>query len=154
MNNSQQVNTEDVVRIQVPARPAYVGVVRLALAAVASRCGFDVEALEDIKVAVAEAVTNVILHCRECRQVQIEAEPCMESGCFVVRVSDTGRGFCEEELEKPNLQNPSEEGGLGIFIIRSLMDEVEFYSRPGNGTVVVMKKRLQFHPPVELEDLS
>ncbi len=45
----------DVIKIEIPAKPDYILAVRLAVSAVAERAGFDVEDIEDIKVATAEA---------------------------------------------------------------------------------------------------
>ncbi len=45
----------DVIRLQIPARPDYILAVRLAVSAIAQRIGFDIEDIEDLKVASAEA---------------------------------------------------------------------------------------------------
>jgi len=50
----------DVIRLQIPARPDYILAVRLAVSAVAQRVGFDIEDIEDIKVASAEACTSLL----------------------------------------------------------------------------------------------
>ena len=50
----------DIVRLSVPARPDYILAVRLAVSAVAERVGFDIEDIEDLKVASAEACTLLL----------------------------------------------------------------------------------------------
>jgi serine/threonine-protein kinase RsbW len=50
----------DVIRLQFPARPEYILAVRLAVSAVAERVGFDIEDIEDLKVASAEACTLLL----------------------------------------------------------------------------------------------
>jgi hypothetical protein len=45
----------DVIRLEFPARPEYILAVRLVVSAVAERCGFGIEDIEDLKVASAEA---------------------------------------------------------------------------------------------------
>ena len=49
----------DLIRFSVPGKPEYVGVVRLAISSAANTAGFDVEDIEDIKVAVSEVCTHV-----------------------------------------------------------------------------------------------
>lgn len=56
----QSTSVAEVVRLSVPGSLEYVRVVRLAAAAVASRFGFDVEEIEDIRVAVDELASVVI----------------------------------------------------------------------------------------------
>ena len=50
------------VKLTVPAVSDYIAVVRLAIAGVAARMNFSVDEIEDIKVAVSEACTNVVRH--------------------------------------------------------------------------------------------
>src|SRR5699024_11789626 len=56
------METFDFIEMKVPAKPEYVGVIRLSVSGVANRMGFNYEEIEDLKVAVAEAVTNVVEH--------------------------------------------------------------------------------------------
>lgn len=134
---------EEKVFMTIPAMPAYVSMVRLSLSAVASRCGFDIEAIEDIKVAVAEAVTNAIVHCHSCAQKTIQVESCFDwqNKSITISVCDDGPGFDFHNVKIPDAAS-LEEGGLGLFIIRSLMDDVELKTRPGQGTRIIMKKNL------------
>ena len=50
----------DLITLSVPAKPEYVMITRLTSAAVATRIGFDVDQIEDIKMAVAEAIIMII----------------------------------------------------------------------------------------------
>jgi serine/threonine-protein kinase RsbW len=54
--------TGEKIVIQIPAHPRWVRTVRLAAAGVASGLNFSVEDIEDIKLAIAEACNNAILH--------------------------------------------------------------------------------------------
>lgn len=123
----------------VPCKGEYVGVVRLTVSSIANRMGFNIEDIEDIKVAVAEACTNAIRHSlNDLFHVEFE----LEEGKLSISVKDEGRGYDANKLNEPDLLNPKEEGGLGIFIIRSLMDEVNLTSEPGAGTKIRMTKLL------------
>ena len=52
----------DTLKLQLPGKPQYVSTVRMVIASLANSAGFDVEAIEDMKVAVSEACTNVVCH--------------------------------------------------------------------------------------------
>ena len=55
----------DKLTFQIPAKSDYVGVIRLAVSGIASRMEFTIEKIEDIKIAVSEACTNVVLYAYE-----------------------------------------------------------------------------------------
>lgn len=132
------------VELKIPSRPEFISVVRLAVAAVANRMGFNYDDIEDLKVATGEALTNAIQHAEGRVQAadEIVVICIMEPRALVVEVCDKGEGFDPEarrrELERGELQ----EGGLGLLLIESLMDEVRFQTKPGEGTLVQMIKRL------------
>jgi serine/threonine-protein kinase RsbW len=136
----------DVLKLSVPAKPEYVGTVRIAAAHVASVAGFDVEAVDDIRVAVSEACTNIICHSgdgedsgeEDCYDVQLA----LEEGKLTIRVEDHGKGYDLAEYEEP-VPGEIRESGLGLFIIRALMDDVDIRSAIGAGTHICMTKLLQ-----------
>lgn len=131
----------DTLRLQLPGKPQYVSTVRMVIASLANSAGFDVEAIEDMKVAVSEACTNVVCH-------GTSGEDLYEVSCeinddqFCVSVQDQGEGVDMNTYQEPNLDCPKE-GGLGLFIIQTLMDEVEITSEPGKGTKIRMVKYRQ-----------
>lgn len=131
----------DSLSISVPSKPEYVSVVRLTASAVASRVGFNVEELEDIKVAVAEACTNAIKHGICEKGENFDVKFFLDQEKISIHVIDHGSGFSCNQLEEPDLTSPKE-GGLGIFIIKSLMDEVDVISNKGEGTIIKMTKYL------------
>lgn len=129
----------DLLKFSVPGKPEYVGMVRLAVSSLANCAGFDIEAVEDIKVAVSEACNNVVCHgaagyC-ECYEVDCE----LGEDRLIIYVSDQAGGCDFNKYQLPNLEDPKE-GGLGIFIIKALMDEVDILSELGTGTRIKMVK--------------
>lgn len=131
----------DILKFSIPAKPEYVGVVRLAVSSIANRAGFDIEAIEDIKVAVAEACTNVVLHGvgeDDCI-CSYDVECCVANDHLSVMVKDCGEGYDIDCYEHPDMSEPKE-GGLGIFIIKSLMDDVKIETCSGKGTTIKMTK--------------
>ena len=132
----------DRLTLNVPGKAEYVGTVRMAVGHVASRAGFDIEAIEDIKIAVSEACTNIILHAQGDMVFNYDILIELDESAFAITVEDTGTGFGLETYEPPDPGEPRS-SGLGIFNIRALMDEVDIHSEPGSGTKIRMAKALQ-----------
>ncbi|MDP9111824.1 MAG: ATP-binding protein [Candidatus Eremiobacteraeota bacterium] len=136
---SQGDNTLGVVELRIPSKAEWVAVARLAIAAVANRLTFSIEDIEDVKLAVAEACTNCIQHAEGSTQIEITCETHVEG--LTVRVRDFGRGTRPEEIQSRRVDAPRV-GGLGVFLIRSLMDTVEYDVHPEHGTSLVMTKKV------------
>ncbi len=128
------------VNLSLPCRPEYVSVARLTASFVANQMGFDIEAIEDIKLAVGEACNNAVLHSGNSSTYQLELKN-MESS-LIIEVKDSGRGFDKEAYKAPEL-GQLQENGLGLFIIKSLMDDVEIQTFEGNGTKIIMSKDVE-----------
>ncbi len=128
----------DMVKFSVPGKPQYVGTIRMAISSLANSLGFDVEAIEDIKVAVSEACTNAVCH-RSTGGAVYEVYCELSKDRLVVSVVDTAGGYDPETYSEPCLECPKE-GGLGIYIIKALMDEVDIFTEVGIGTRIQMVK--------------
>jgi serine/threonine-protein kinase RsbW len=129
----------DVVDLRVPCKAEWVALVRLSVAAFASRLNFSLDEIEDIKLAVAEACTNCIQHAKGSTHIEIKCESVGEG--LRVYVRDYGRGTRVEHIRSRDLEE-ERVGGLGVFLIRSLMDDVEYDVHPEDGTHLTMFKRL------------
>ncbi len=127
------------VELRIPSKAEGVAVARLAVAAVANRLNFSIEDIEDVKLAVAEACTNCIQHAEGTGQIQITCETGPEG--LTVRVCDFGNGTRSEAMRSRRSDEPTV-GGLGVFLIRSLMDSVEYDVHPERGTNLVMTKKV------------
>ena len=57
----------DYIEMKIPAKPEYVGVIRLTLSGIASRMGFTYDLIEDLKIAASEAITNAVQHAYKVR---------------------------------------------------------------------------------------
>jgi serine/threonine-protein kinase RsbW len=126
-----------VIRLEIPAVAEWVAVARLAVAAVASRSHFSVDEIEDIKLAVAESCTNAIQH-GEGGKIEITCEASNEALRMTVRDRGTGPRLGSVEEERITETGRTEE--LGVFLIRALMDKVDYTSDPRTGTQLVMSK--------------
>ncbi|MGC2131031.1 MAG: ATP-binding protein [Candidatus Aquilonibacter sp.] len=134
------IDEVDVVDLRIPCKAEWVALARLSVAAVASRLNFSIDEIEDIKLAVAEACTNAIQHAHGSPYIEIKCEAA--GGGLRLSVRDYGRGTHPEHIRSREL-NDERAGGLGVFLIRSLMDEVDYDVHPDRGTLLVMVKRLE-----------
>jgi serine/threonine-protein kinase RsbW len=131
----------DTMILSVPGKAEYVSTVRLAVSSLAVKSGFDVEAIEDIKVAVSEACSNILCHSNIGEEHLYRVECTLSKGRIEITVVDDGDGFDTNSYEEPN-PDCLQVGGLGIYIIKALMDEVYVDSHDGTGTLIRMIKRV------------
>ncbi|MCL2492479.1 MAG: ATP-binding protein [Clostridiales bacterium] len=137
----------DILNMTVPGKPEYVATVRMTAAALAMNAGFDIEAIEDIKVAISEACTNIILHGDEpgtseelhLEKTKYEVRFEIDGDELSIYVEDHGVGYDPGRYTDP-VPGEIKSGGLGIFIVKTLMDEVDIRSQIGAGTYICMKK--------------
>ena len=133
--------THGVVRLEIPARAEWVAVARLAVAAIASRQRFSVDEIEDIKLAIAESCTNAIQHGGDNDVISIACE--VRDDELVVTVRDHGVGpKVVGRVEQERISESGRTEELGVFLIRALMDTVDYTVDPREGTQLVMTKRV------------
>ena len=131
------------LELSVPSRPEYVAVVRHLVASLAaSRRNLAADRIDDLKLAVSEACTNAIEANRGADPEAPVVVSCWEATeRFDVCVADSGAGFDPSDLsEHPPVTDPDRlnfERGLGIPLIRSLVDDLRFES-DDDGTEVWM----------------
>ncbi len=102
--------------------------------------GVTDECLADIAVAQSEACTNVVEHSGPGEEYEISVE-IVDDYC-IITVIDSGHGF---DTSRPSAESVVlGEGGRGIELMKALVDNVHFVTRPGSGTSVFLKKDLHF----------
>lgn len=130
--------TYETIKMEISANPEYVSIIRLTTSGIANKVGFCLNDIEDLKVAISEACTNAIKHSLEDRFTIIYTM--IEKG-LTIEIIDNGKGYNTKEVSEPDLDN-LKESGMGLFIIESLMDEVNVESTEGKGTSIKMTKYL------------
>ena len=128
----------ETVDLRIPRKAEWVAVARLAVAAIASRMRFTIEDIEDVKLAVAEACTNAIQSSDGGAFIEIN---CQADDAHL-RVSVVNSAPDGTPVLVPSIEEDARVGGLGVFLIRSLMDDVEYEEHPQRGTQLVMVKKL------------
>ena len=130
----------DNLKMIVPGRPEYVTMVRLATASLASSSGFDVDQVEDIKMAVAEACKLVSCHGYEGYSEKYEVDFNVDRGCFDVTVIDACERHSLQKIQAQCIHCP-QEGDIGAIMIRSLMNCVETgVDSAGHKYITMVKK--------------
>lgn len=131
------------VALEFAAIPENVGVARLLVATLAGQAGFTIAEIDEVKLAVSEAVTNAVIHGYALaaeRLVRVEVG--VEGGLLTVAVVDEGRGMEDVAWAmQPAISSDPERMGLGFAFMQSHMDSLVVDSTPGQGTRVTMTKR-------------
>lgn len=139
----------DYIEMKIPSKPEFVGVIRLTISAIASRMGFTYDEIEDLKIATSEACTNAVQHAYKSTEL---GEVVVGFGLYddrlEVMVADNGQSFDFQSARRgigPYKKNESvemlREGGLGLYLIETLMDEVRIHHK--EGVTVFMTKYLE-----------
>lgn len=123
--------------LALPREALSIPVIRRTLGDALRGLGVAQECIADILVATSEACTNVIEHAQMTRDFEVDA--CIDDDSCVLKIVDKGRGFRDMPVREARADA---ESGRGISIMRALVDDVGFDSRPGRGTVVYLHKRL------------
>jgi serine/threonine-protein kinase RsbW len=117
-----------------------------ALAQFRRRYGLSPKVAHDLNLALEEILTNIIYHgYTDDRKHEIYVRLKVRLGTVVAEVEDDGRPFDPLAATEPDITKPVEErtvGGLGIYLVRKLMDGLE-YKRQGDRNLLIMIKRTE-----------
>lgn len=137
----------DVVRVELAALPAHVRTARLICGAVARRAGLEDSYVDELKLAVGEACTRAVeLHAGEVPHLPVEVRLGWTRGLLTVEVSDRAGAepvpehspFDLDQLEQ--LAGPDGgSAGLGLALVKGLVDDVTVAPREGGGTTITMR---------------
>jgi anti-sigma regulatory factor (Ser/Thr protein kinase) len=121
-----------IVRIECSSRPEWLMLVRSVLAGVGELLSFDAELIVDLKTAVSEACSNVVLHAYSGAPGPLLVDLRMLDGDVQVTVRDRGTGI-------QHVASPTQDRmGVGLAVISALADRAEFLTLPSGGTEVRM----------------
>ena len=129
------------VTLAFPSRSSNEGFARAAVSCFAAQMDPTLNELEDIKTAVSEACKNVACHGSSGFSTKYEIECNVDKGSIEIIVRDDCDCHTLEKTCKPCLNCP-EEGDLGIIVIKTLMDDVEFGRDDSGHKFVKMGKKL------------
>jgi serine/threonine-protein kinase RsbW len=137
-------------QLVIQSRTEHLREARDFVAGLARDFGFDEEMVGMISLAVDEACTNVIKHAYQyASDKKIVIHVSHKNGAFEIQIKDEGKSFDPAIIQSPNMKeylSHFRRGGLGMHLMRSLMDNVEYKSN-GNNNVVRMVKYLSDKKP-------
>jgi len=133
-------------RLKLPSQSDNLAVIRDLVTKVATQVGFSNDDVSKIELAVDEACANVIKHAYGSNSKKlIDVLIKVDAQKLMVVVTDKGKGFNPDDIKLPRMNEYLKEmrvGGLGIYLIETLMDKVNFDVRPGIRNQVKMIKYL------------
>jgi len=140
--------TFDFIEMRFPAKAEYVSTIRLTVSGLANRMGFSYDDIEDLKVAISEAVTNAVTHAyREDEEGEVTVGFGIYENRLEVMVADHGGSFdlaaIKDDIGPYQADEPIHnlrEGGFGLYLIQTLVDKVEINNT--YGVIVLMTKYL------------
>lgn len=131
----------------VPGEFEHLTEIATFIAAAAREAGLNDDDVFHVEMAVDEACSNIIEHAYAVYPGSIDLS-CISTdpGQLQVVIRDTGRPFDPDLVPPPQVDAPPDletlnEGGLGLYFMRKLMDEVRFEFVPGQGNTLTMVKR-------------
>jgi len=130
-------------RKTIPASTKNLSEARDFVAEYARKNGFNAQKISDIRLAVDEAITNIIKHAYNGEEDHtIEIELTFKDDRLCVELFDTGATFSIKTFKQPNIEEKIKQkkrGGMGVYLIHSLMDNVS-YGREDEANKMVMCK--------------
>jgi serine/threonine-protein kinase RsbW len=135
------MDTPNVIRLTIPAKPEYITLCRLALTGLSRVRTLSDETIADMKLALTEACSNSVRHAYGEQAGTVEILYELQSDRLIVEVSDDGTGF-DPDIDI-NGDDALTEGGLGIAIIRSIADELDIERRESGGSRLRFVKLLE-----------
>jgi serine/threonine-protein kinase RsbW len=136
--------------LQVPSSTGNLAMIRDFVASVAAQAGLGDEDVAHLELAVDEACTNVIEHAHKgdlAREVVVRA--IFDEATLRIEVVDSGSGFDPDAVPPADLERLVHErrgGGLGLKVMRTLVDEVSYEIVPGDRNRLRLVKRLRKSP--------
>jgi serine/threonine-protein kinase RsbW len=138
---------ERTFTLQVPSNTENLAMIRDFVNGIGTRAGLAASDVAKLELAVDEACANVIEHAygpETTKEVSVKAT--LDGDSVEIDVVDTGKGFDPTTISQKNLDQLVAErrsGGLGMRLIKTLMDEVHYEVIPGEKNELKMIKRLK-----------
>jgi len=138
---------ERTFQLNVPSSTENLSMIRDFVGSIGQRAGLSPPELGKLELAVDEACANVIEHAYgsdSSREVTVRAV--LDAEAVQIEIVDTGKGFDPTQVPQPDLEQlirTRKSGGLGMRLIQSLMDEVQYNIGPGQKNELRMIKHLK-----------
>lgn len=140
MSRPSPAEQSNTIQLEIPCSSEFVTVARKAIEGICSRLPLTRREVGEITIAVGEACTNAVKFSGpECTTVELTFT--VSPGCLEVTVQNHGAPFGIEKdgTTMPPLEDLSE-GGMGLYLISQVMDELSVTSKDGITTLRMVKK--------------
>lgn len=133
--------------LHVPSSTENLALIREFVITIGKQAGFDEQEIGKLELAVDEACANVIEHAYghdTTKEVIVRAT--LDADEVRIDVEDTGRGFDPQTVPPAELERlvaARKSGGLGMRLMKTLMDEVRYEIEPGKKNELHMSKRIR-----------
>ncbi|MCE7921107.1 MAG: ATP-binding protein [Chloroflexi bacterium] len=128
-----------------PARFEFLDEIRAMVAAVAREGGFSEKDIYSLQLAADEAASNIIEHAYEGDSDASLFMTCdMKDDEIIITMRDTGKPFDPSRVREPDLKadlSKRQIGGLGVYLMRKLMDDVRYESTRAGNLLTMTKRR-------------
>ena len=131
-------------KMKVDARLEKLSAIADFVTATMRRLGIK-EGIYEVQTAVDEACTNVVEHAYSDSEGIITISCDLQDNDFIITIRDNGRPFDFGSMAPPDLETDLEGrqiGGLGIYLMRKLMDEVSYTSDAERGNTLILRREI------------
>lgn len=131
------------VVVNIPSNPVFERVVRASVDEIGQTVGLTYERIEDLKLAVSEAVNNAIDHGNRREPTkQVEVVFALDAEKIEVRIRDEGTGIAQNNITRRVVEERNLDTGMlrgfGMYLISTLVDDYEVASSQG-GTILTLR---------------
>lgn len=138
----ERLTDTETFHLEIPADENNLGEVRDFISDICSRAGFSNRDTSNTKLAVDEACTNIIKHAYQSKGGEIRIDVQAEPGKIEINIFDRGEAFDWSRIEDPDLHQYVEmgkKGGLGIYLMNRLMDDIDYHSSDAGNKLFMAK---------------
>lgn len=138
---------ERTFSMNVPSSTENLALIRDFVSGIGAQVGFDENEAARLALAVDEACANVMEHAYQLEEThEVTVRVVVDADEIKFEIIDTGRGFDPgqtDEMRVEELIKQRKSGGLGLRLIRTIMDDVQYRIVPGEKNELRMIKKLK-----------
>lgn len=134
-------------KLNVKSRTENLSIIRDFISNSAAESGITPDVIENMILAVDEACTNIIKHAyKSYPDGELIIKTKSTANRFIISITDYGKSFEPDAIPEPDLQKYYRQkrvGGLGMYLMKTLMDDVKYVSIPGKRNEVLLSKNIK-----------
>lgn len=134
-------------KLNVKSRTENLSIIRDFISNSAAEAGITPDVIENMILAVDEACTNIIKHAyKSYPDGELIIKTKSTANRFIISITDYGKSFEPDAIPEPDLQKYYRQkrvGGLGMYLMKTLMDDVKYVSIPGKRNEVLLSKNIK-----------